>query len=202
MNFNGVSKVFDETVQEFYHSLMLNCFYTGPKIADVSQNLVIELERFGGSVKKRAEATLDVFKSVDDTFDEYISGYTGFKYFNKPFILLKSTYSYLKSENEKDLRRENAIRSVRAATTGNRWCVANWQIKANLIEDMCTGSAGWTRFTQEDKENAILEVVNTYRNAQEAYKVDEYLKLRNKSIAAELDGDQLTKYRKKIAGLK
>jgi hypothetical protein len=202
LDFTGMSKVFDEVMQEFYHSLMLNCFYTGQKIADVSQELVMELERYGGSVKKRAETTLSVFKSIDDTFDEYIPGYTGYKQYNTTFVLLKDTYNYLKRENEKDKRRENAIRSVRAATEGNRWCVANWQIKANLIEDMCTGSAGWTRFTQEDKENAILDVVNTFRNATEAYKVDDYLKRRNKSIAVELDGDQLTNYRKKIAGLK
>jgi hypothetical protein len=162
----------------------------------------MEIECFGGSVSRSAEAALSGLKSIDDTFDEYIPGYTGFKQYNTSFILLKDTYNYLKRENEKDKRRENAIRSVQTAVKDNRWCYTNWQIKADLIADICTGSPGWTRFTQEDKENAILEVVNSFRHAEEAKKVEKSLSYENKSIAQELDGDQLKKYREKIASLK
>lgn len=196
LNFNGISKVFDEAVQEFYDSLMLNCFYTGQRIAEVSQKLIIEIERFGGSLSRMAEATLSVFQTVDNTFDDYVPGYTGYKQNDATFILLRDTYNYLKRENEKDRRRENAIRTVREAMKDKRWCYANWKIKANLIADMCTGSPGWFRFTQEDKENAILEVVNTFRNAEEAYKVEVALAQQKKIIDEELDGDQLSLYRK------
>jgi hypothetical protein len=199
LNFRGMSDVLDEKVHSLYQSIMLNCFYTGQTITEVVKIMSVDIGHMLNSTSLMAESGLSVFQSVDDSFDKYIPGYSGFKKNNSAFWLLKEAYYGLKRSNNKMIVRDVAIKAVREATMNNRWCYATWQIKANLISDMCIGSAGWT---QGEKEDAIIEVVHTLRHAEELKKIEKYLTPLNKSIEAELDGSQLEKFQIKKQNLK
>jgi hypothetical protein len=194
LDFRGMSDVLDEKVHSLYQSIMLNCFYTGQTIKEVVELMYSDMERVLESTSLLAETTLSVFKSVDDTFDDYIPGYSGFKKSNSAFWLLKEAYYSLQRSNAKSMLRNAAIKMVNEATRDNRWRYATWQIKSNLIADMCTGSGGWIEFAEEDKENAIIQVVRTFRHLNEANKIEIGLSHRGKIIANELDGPQLSEY--------
>lgn len=194
LNFRGMSEILDEKVHSLYQSIMLNCFYTGQTIKEVVRLMYSDMERVLESTGLLAETTLSVFKSVDDTFDEYIPGYSGFKRNNSAFWLLKEAYYSLQRSNSQTMVRNAAIKMVQEATRDNRWRYATWQLKTNLIADMCTGSGGWIEFAEEDKEDAIIQVVRTFRHLDEANKIEAGLSRRNKNISNELDGSQLAEY--------
>jgi hypothetical protein len=186
---------------------MLQMALQGSAFVGVCASIGLEA---GASLKSKAmkseegkfEASLELFAgakasaevSVDDSFDEYIPGYSGYKRNNSAFWLLKETYYSLQRSNAKTMVRNTAIKMVKEATRGNRWRYATWQIKANLIADMCSGSGGWIEFAEEDKEDAIIQVVRTFRHLNEANKIEASLAHLNKNIPSELDGAQLAEY--------
>lgn len=111
--------------------------------------------------------------------------------------MLKSTYDVLKRQNQKRKIRENAIDFVNniekeSKRSGvDRWQYATWKIKSNLIHEMCTGWSGIGGFSDENKENAIMTVLNSCRHDYEFDKILTNLKDGfNINIDSELDFSQ------------
>lgn len=59
-----------------------------------------------------------------------------------------------------------------------RWTYATWQMKVNLIYDMRHDGSGWLGgLTEEDKEDAVIAVLESSRNSVEFKKIEQKLKL-------------------------
>ena len=117
---------------------------------------------------------------IGDTFDEYIPGYSGFKQYNATFLILKSTYYYLKQENMNEDIKLAAIERVEKAQKENLWKYATRQMKLILIYDLRHGGAGIGGLTEERKEDAVITVLSSCRHGYEFDKI--IYKLKNPEI--------------------
>lgn len=126
-------------------------------------------------------------------FDKWLPGYSGFKKFNPNFWMLKSTRDFLKRRNEKKSIQESTIELIDTIDKNKRWGYATWQVKSNLINDICTGGAGFGGLSQEDKEDATIKVLKSKRSPAEFQKILDNLKYsHNVDLDAELDFSQQT----------
>jgi len=190
MNWKHMSKVFGANVHAMYQGLMANCFYMGETIVEVYDQYSIAIGEIMHDVSKAAEQGLGALKAVDDTFDDLIPGYSGFKNFNASFLLLKSTYHFLKQKNKNYDLKAAAIDAVETAEAESRWQYATWQVKVNLIYDMRIGGAGIGGFSEERKEDAIITVLRSARHSEEFWKILKGLKSRSVEIDSLLDFEQ------------
>lgn len=156
---------------------MANCFYMGETISEVYEQYSITISEIMRDVSGAGEKGLGALQAVDDNFDKYIPGYSGFKSFNASFLLLKSTYHFLKQKNRNHDLKSAAIDAVEAAETERRegregrWQHCTWQLKVNLIYDMRFGGAGIGGFTEERKEDAVIAVLRSARHSREFEKI-------------------------------
>jgi len=171
MNWQHMSHVLDRNVHEAYQGMMYCCFAVGESFAEAYEEFSTAMDEIMHDVSSAAERGLGGLKAVDDTFDELIPGYSGFKHFNANFLLLKSTYYFLKQRNENYDLKSAAIAAVETAEAKGRWKYATWQVKVNLIYDMRFGGAGIGGFTEERKEDAVIAVLRSARHAGEFAKI-------------------------------
>ncbi len=171
MNWKHMSDVLDDEVHDLYQALMANCFLLGETLAEVYDQFAMNVDEILRNVSGAAERGLGGLKAVDDTFDEIVPGYTGFKQFNANFLLLKSTYHYLKQRNREWDLKSAAIDAVETAEREGRWQYATWQMKVNLIYNMRFGGAGIGGFSEERKEDAVIAVLRSARHADEFKKI-------------------------------
>ncbi len=153
---------------------MLNCFYTGKAVAEVYEEIQTNAEGALFAVSKVVEQGLAAGKAFDDMLDGFVPGYSGFKQYNVQFLILKSTYNFLKQANQNYDLKTRAIEVVETAvkdTLNNRWKYATWQMKVNLIYDMRIGGSGLGGFTEERKEDAVIAVLESARNDEEFRKI-------------------------------
>ena len=176
MNWKYMSKVLDDNVHDMYQGLMANCFYAGETIAQVYEQYSIVVSEIMRDVSGAAENGLGALKAVDDTFDELVPGYSGFKQFNKNFLLLKTTYNFLKQKNINYDLKSAAIEAVETAEREKRWHYATWQVKMNLIYDMRFGGSGIGGLSEERKEDAVIAVLRSARHDGEFAKIVDELK--------------------------
>ena len=67
-----------------------------------------------------------------------------------------------------------------------RWNYATWQMKVNLIYDMRhDGSGMFGGLSEEDKEDAVIAVLESSRNKVEFKKIEQNLKLPKKETGRE-----------------
>lgn len=173
-NWKHISKVFDQEVHDFFQGLMLNCFYTGKAVAEIYEEIQTNAEDALFAVSKVVEQGLAKGKAFDDMLDDFVPGYSGFKQYNAQFLILKSTYNFLKQVNQNYDLKTRAIHVVEAAVKdklNDRWKYATWQMKVNLIYDMRIGGSGIGGFTEERKEDAIIAVLESARNDGEFGKI-------------------------------
>jgi hypothetical protein len=187
LDWQHMSSVLEGKVHDLYQSIMVSCFYTGRIINDVVEEMSDDLDKFMTLGAKFAESELGLLKSLDDACDENVPGYSGFKKLSAGFWILKSAYHYLKENNAKNTKKENAISAVHNADILNSWQYATWQIKSNLLCEMSTGST----LLQGDKQNAMMIVIHHIGNKFEMGKIMADCKSRKVFFENELDSDQL-----------
>ncbi len=171
LNWKHMGKVLEDNVHDFYQGLMANCFLAGKNIQEAYYELAQNLEEIFASTAKAAEAGLGALKNVDDTFDKYIPGYSGFKQFHATFLLLKSTYQILRQINSNRDIKQATIAAVEKAEKEGLWKYATWQMKVNLIYDMRFGGSGLGGLSEERKEDAVIAILKSSRSNYEFKKV-------------------------------
>ncbi len=171
MNWKHMSKVLDGYVHDLYQGLMLNCFLVGETLEKAYYEFSGSVDEILQNAANAAERGLGELKDIDDSFDRYIPGYSGFKQFNANFLLLRSTYNFLREHNKNYDLKSAAIDRVETAEREGRWKYATWQMKVNLIYDMRYGGAGIGGFSEEKKENAVIAVLRSARHAEEFAKI-------------------------------
>jgi len=135
-----------------------------------------------------ANSTLTEWKRIDDKFDQYLPGYSGFKQYHAPYLLLRETYQAVKQQSLNLTAKEQAIHWVRNADAKKTWIYATWKMKANLIYDLGKSGSGWLGgFSEEDSEECIIKVLKTSRSDWEFGKILQVLKLRGLEIDSCVD---------------
>jgi hypothetical protein len=175
MNWKHMSKVLDGQVHDLYQGLMLNCFLVEQSLEETYNKIFGTIDGILENVTEAAERGLGELKEIDDTFDEYIPGYSGFKQFNANFLLLRSTYHFLREHNRNYDLKSAAIDRVEAAEREGRWKYATWQMKVNLIYNMRYGGAGVGGFSEERKEDAVIAVLRNARHPAEFATIVDHL---------------------------
>ena len=117
------------------------------------------------------EEELGILKSIDDSFDHYIPGYSGYKKHSATFWMLKSTYNFLRDVNTEKSIKDNTITQVNFIEQGKRWKYASWQMKVNFITDMTQGMSMFSKYSESERQRAILSVFRSARNATEFNKI-------------------------------
>ncbi|MBD3346349.1 MAG: OmpA family protein [Chitinivibrionales bacterium] len=176
-NWKNISDVLQDNVYDLFQGLMANCFLAGNTLLKAWEEGSESLDEIMDNTREAMVKGLGKLKEVDDTFDKFIPGYSGFKQFNSNFLILRSTYNYLKRVNTEDAEKENAIRAVKESQANNRWHYATWQMKQNLIYEMRHGGAGLGGFSEEDKEDAVITVLKSCRHDMEFEKIVQGLKM-------------------------
>jgi hypothetical protein len=123
-----------------------------------------------GATAEVLEEKLSILKQVDDTFDHYIPGYSGFKKFRAEFWILKTTYHSLRNLNQEKELADNAVMQTNFIEQAKRWKYATWQMKVNLITDMMQ-SGLFSKYSQSEKQKAMLSVFRSARNSAEFKKM-------------------------------
>lgn len=192
LNWTHMGKVLTGKMHDLYQCIMMNCFYLGQTIAETTGEIIEHVKELMDDAIDNVQDKLEDFKTIDDAFDEYVPGYSGFKKFNAGFWLLKSSYNKISAYQKKDIR-EATIALVKSKNSQD-WKYATWQIKLNLISDMCTKSAGYGGMSQEDKEDAIMIVLRNVKTSHELNKIISGLSKDGNNLDTELDFKQQSEY--------
>ncbi|MDE5419385.1 hypothetical protein L3049_15420 [Labilibaculum sp. DW002] len=176
LNWKNISDALDKQTQLLYHTIMNNCFYLQRTVAEVYGELEEKFKEIMDTIhdlRDLPEKGLEQFKIVDDNWDENVPGYSSFKQYNLAFLVLKSTYYSLKQRNENLSEKEAAIALVEKAQQNKiSWNYATWQMKIDLIYDMRhDGSGILGGLSEEDKEDAVIAVLESSRNKEEFKKI-------------------------------
>jgi hypothetical protein len=183
--------ILSDAIWDLYQALMYHALALGGTIESAGLELVKEFEGAASSVSHEAEVGLGQLKTVDDTFDKYVPGYSGFKQFHPTFLLLRSTYHYLKEVNHAEDLKQNAIRLVRQTERTNRWMYMTPEVKENLIVELAYGGSG-IRGTDEDKEECIILILRSLRTKREFHQILDRLKdRRGVELEHAVDGEEL-----------
>ena len=97
LEWDNMSDVLEGKVYDLYQSVMYECLCTGKQMAMVYDAIKLEAESLLDSTLEVAEESLDLAKNIDDMFDKWLPGYSGFKKFKPNFWMLKSTRDFLKT---------------------------------------------------------------------------------------------------------
>ena len=86
------------------------------------------------------------------------------------------------------MRKEAAIALVeKAQQNKNSWNYATWQMKIDLIYDMRhDGSGAFGGFSEEDKEDAVIAVLESSRSKEEFWKIMKGLEEPDEDIGREM----------------
>ncbi len=176
MNWKNISDVFDKTAQIMYHTVMNNCFYLGKKVEEVYgeiyqsvQGKFLDFLDFLTEMEHFVAKGFGELKIADDRLDEIVPGYSSFKQYSMTFLVLKQTFHFFEEIEHKN----RAIIAVQQAKNDPlRWHYATWQMKVNLIYDMRSGfSDNFDSYTNEERGEAVLAVLETARYNEEFYKI-------------------------------
>ena len=183
LNWKNMSDALDKQTELLYHTIMNNCFYLKRTVAEVYGELegkFKEIMEFIDKMDGFTGAGLESLKIVDDKLDELIPGYTSYKQYDMSFIVLKASYTHYKELKAKN----KAIATVLSAKDDKlRWNYATWQMKVNLIYDMRNGLNDWVDdFTDEERGDAVLTVLDSARNKEEFEKIVKGLKVLDEGI--------------------
>ena len=130
------------------------------------QDIQDDIKTILESANRGATTSLTALKSIDDTLDAYIPGYSGFKQYHVGFWVMKKVYNtVVNNESSDDCNK--AIAFVKSITD-DRWKYATKHLKINLIAEMCT--SGTTIILLDGgaaKRKAILKVLGTARSTEE-----------------------------------
>jgi hypothetical protein len=185
-----LSDIFSGKVHSLFQSIMMNCLYTEKAVEDVVKEMADHLPQIMSATSEVLEHQLSILKSIDDTFDHYVPGYSGFKKLRAEFWLLKTSYTFLRDINKEKNIKDNAIAQTNFIEQGKRWQYASWQIKVNLISDMTQGMSILSKYSDSEKENAMLSVLRSARNPTEFKKI--HLCIAN--LDTLFNGDRKTKF--------
>jgi hypothetical protein len=166
-----LSDIFEGKVHDLFQSIMLNCLYSEKAIEDVVKEIYDYIPQIMSTGTEYTEYSLNIFKYVDDTFDKYIPGYSGFKKYSATFLILKSTYHIVRNINTETHLKDNAISQAIIFEKIKRWQYATWQIKVNMVSDMTQGMSALSKYSDSDRQNAMLSVFKSARNSTEFKKM-------------------------------
>jgi hypothetical protein len=165
-----LTDIFDQKVHSLFQSIMMNCVYAERAIEDVMKEMKDHLPQIMDAATDVLDQDFSILKKIDDTFDNYIPGYSGFKQHRAEFWLLKSTYSAIREINREKQIKDNAITQTNFIEQTKRWKYATWQMKVNLITDM-TQSGLFSKYSESEKQKAMLSVFRSARNSKEFQKI-------------------------------
>jgi hypothetical protein len=166
-----LSDIFEAKVHSLFQSIMMNCLYTKKTVEDVVKEIGDHLPQIMDAASDLLIEDFGILKNIDDTFDTYVPGYSGFKKHSTAFWLLKSTYhSLMEIHHEKDIK-DNAITQTNFIEQTKRWKYASWQMKVNLITDMTQGMSLLSKYSEDDRQKAMLAAFRSARNSKEFHKI-------------------------------
>ena len=166
-----LSDIFEGKVHDLFQSIMMNCLYSEKKIEEVAQEFKDHLPQIMDVASKIMMQELSILKTIDKTCDQYIPGYSGYKNNFAGFWLLKTTYQFMSQVNKEESIKDNAIAQTLAIENNQRWKYATWQIKVNLISDMTQGMSLLSKYSETDKQQAMLSAFRSARNSTEFKKI-------------------------------
>lgn len=165
VNWNEMGKLLGGQVWSYYQMIMWNSALTGKTLSESANLVSRELDKLMLSSTNAAVAGLESVKSVDDTFDRYVPGYTIAKQFSPAFWVTKETYHLLKGYNQELERGAAAIKTVGKIRD---WKYVTREYKHNMLVDLCQSGTGWLGpFSGEDKEDAIIKIMDSIRDKAE-----------------------------------
>jgi hypothetical protein len=167
----NLSDILDDKVYSLFDSFMRDCLYTGKAIKDVAKEMQDHLPQIMSATSEVLEEELGILKKIDDSFDQYIPGYSGYKTHKAAFLLLKSTYNFLREVNTEKSIKDNTITQVNFIEQGKRWKYASWQMKVNFITDMTQGMSLFSKYSESERQRAMLSVFRSARNSSEFKKI-------------------------------
>ncbi|HQF54831.1 MAG TPA: hypothetical protein PK208_06925, partial [Fibrobacteria bacterium] len=201
VDWKGVGDLFDQAASIAFEAILYQCFTTGQTIRQAARELSDLNDQALSNIVHTASRSLNELKRVDDYLDHAIPGYSGYKKFQAPFLLLKGARTWAQSLSTEMTAKERAIYTVENANKNHLWLYATWKTKANLIFEMKLGGAGLLGFGEERKEEAIISVLNTIRHRDEFKKIQDSLQGRGVTIDSLVDGaeqDRLDAIRRKF----
>ena len=166
-----LSDIFESKVHSLFDSFMRDCLFTEKTIEDVVKDMKDHLPQIMSATTEVLEQEFGVLKAVDDSFDHYIPGYSGYKKHSATFWLLKSTYNFLREINTAKSIKDNTITQVNFIEQGKRWKYATWQMKVNFVTDMTQGMGVISRYSESERQRAMLAVFRSARNSSEFQKM-------------------------------
>ncbi|MEN9308707.1 MAG: hypothetical protein RL173_2639, partial [Fibrobacterota bacterium] len=177
IQWQSVGDIIHDSALAAFEAALFHCFVTGEQM----KNGAIEVGKLKDEALRdlvhTASATMDELRRIDNMLDENIPGYSGFKKYQAPFLLLKGTHTVLKKHSLNLTKKEQAIYWVRNAQSKRTWMYATWKLKTNLIYEMSYGGSGWLGgFSQEDSEECIITVLKQSRSNWEFAKILQSLK--------------------------
>ena len=188
VNWDNMHRIIGEGAWNYYQMIMLNSALTGKVLAESAQLVSGELDELLLMSTGTFVAGLAVGKNVDDQFDRYIPGYTTFKKYHPVFLLTKESYYLLKEYNQNLERGAAAINTVGKIKD---WKYVTREVKHNMLVDLCQSGTGWLGpFSGEDKEDAIVKIMNTIRDKAEYAWIIKGLKDQRISLDSYVDFSQ------------
>lgn len=191
VNWNEMGKILGKEVWHVYQTLMLHSALTGKALQAGADALSSEIDKIMQAASSTGVSIFEGAKFADDTFDNWVPGYSVAKKFSPVFFVTKETYQLLKSYNQGLQRGASAINTVSKIKD---WKYVTRELKHNMLVDLCQTGSGWLGpFSGEAKEDAIIKIMSSIRDKTEYAWVMDGLKKQNVDLDSFVDFSQQEK---------